>query len=71
MIKPVRDYELRTFFSYVVNVLERLNIPYMVMGGFIENVRICPRTMFLSAARPVYDLDLRCRENSCAPNRKK
>jgi hypothetical protein len=34
MTEPVRDYELRAFFSYVVNVLERLNIPYMVVGGF-------------------------------------
>jgi len=30
----VRDYELKTFFSYVVQSLERLEIPYMVVGGF-------------------------------------
>jgi hypothetical protein len=32
--EPVRDYELRAFFSHVVHVLERLSIPYMVVGGF-------------------------------------
>lgn len=30
----VRDYELKTFFSEVVHVLDRLGIPYMVVGGF-------------------------------------
>ena len=33
-MEPVRDYELKAFFTYVVDVLERLNIPYMVVGGF-------------------------------------
>jgi hypothetical protein len=33
-MEPVRDYELKAFFSYVVEVLERLEIPYMVVGGF-------------------------------------
>jgi hypothetical protein len=33
-MEPVRDYELRAFFTYVVNVLESLGIPYMVVGGF-------------------------------------
>jgi hypothetical protein len=28
MLEPVRDYELRAFFSYVIEVLERLEIPY-------------------------------------------
>jgi len=33
-MEPVRDYELKAFFTYVVEALERLNIPYMVVGGF-------------------------------------
>lgn len=33
-MEPVRDYELKAFFSYVIEVLERLDIPYMVAGGF-------------------------------------
>ena len=33
-MEPVRDYELRDFFTYVIGVLERLQIPYMVVGGF-------------------------------------
>jgi hypothetical protein len=33
-MEPVRDYELKAFFSYVIGVLERLDIPYMVVGGF-------------------------------------
>ena len=33
-MEPVRDYELSAFFSYVVEVLESLDIPYMVVGGF-------------------------------------
>ncbi len=33
-MEQVKDYELRAFFNYVVNVLEQLNIPYMVVGGF-------------------------------------
>lgn len=32
-MERVRDYELRAFFTYVVDVLERLDIPYMVVGG--------------------------------------
>jgi hypothetical protein len=28
------DYDLRGFFTYVIEVLENLNIPYMVVGGF-------------------------------------
>ena len=34
MTEPVRPNELRTFFAYVIDVLERLDIPYMVVGGF-------------------------------------
>jgi hypothetical protein len=30
----MQDYELRAFFTHVVGVLERLEIPYMVVGGF-------------------------------------
>ncbi len=30
----VQSYELRDFFSYVISVFERLDIPYMVVGGF-------------------------------------
>jgi hypothetical protein len=33
-VEPVRDYELKAFFTYVIEVLERLDIPYMVAGGF-------------------------------------
>lgn len=33
-MEPVRDYELKAFFTYVIGVLERLEIPYMVVGGF-------------------------------------
>jgi hypothetical protein len=33
-MEPVRDYELKAFFAYVIEVLERLGIPYMVVGGF-------------------------------------
>jgi hypothetical protein len=33
-MEHVRDYELKAFFSYVIGVLERLEIPYMVVGGF-------------------------------------
>jgi len=33
-MEHVRDYELKAFFSYVIEVLERLEIPYMVVGGF-------------------------------------
>jgi len=33
-MESVRDYELKAFFTYVIKVLERLGIPYMVVGGF-------------------------------------
>ena len=33
-MEHVRDYELKAFFTYVVDALERLDIPYMVVGGF-------------------------------------
>ena len=34
MFQPVGPHELESFFAYVVSVLERLSIPYMVVGGF-------------------------------------
>lgn len=33
-MERVRDYELKAFFTYVIEALEQLNIPYMVVGGF-------------------------------------
>lgn len=33
-MERVRDYELKAFFAYVVDVLEQLAVPYMVVGGF-------------------------------------
>jgi hypothetical protein len=33
-MEPVRDYELKAFLTSVIEVLERLEIPYMVVGGF-------------------------------------
>jgi hypothetical protein len=33
-MEQVRDYELKAFFTYVIQVLEKLAIPYMVVGGF-------------------------------------
>jgi len=33
-MEPVRDYELKAFFTYVIEVMENLGIPYMVVGGF-------------------------------------
>jgi hypothetical protein len=33
-MEPVRDHELKAFFTYVITVLEQLQIPYMVVGGF-------------------------------------
>jgi hypothetical protein len=42
-LEPVRDYELKAFFTYVVQVLERLGIPYMVVGGFAATLYGEPR----------------------------
>ena len=42
-MEPVRDYELRAFFTYVVSVLERLDISYMVVGGFAAILHGEPR----------------------------
>jgi hypothetical protein len=33
-MERVRDYELKDFFTYVIEVLESLDISYMVVGGF-------------------------------------
>jgi hypothetical protein len=33
-MERVRDHELKAFFAYVIDVLESLEIPYMVVGGF-------------------------------------
>jgi len=33
-MEPVRGSELRDFFLYVIDVLESLDIPYMVVGGY-------------------------------------
>jgi hypothetical protein len=49
-VEPVRDYELRAFFTYVIAVLERLGIPYMVVGGFAA--------MFYGEPRLTIDVDI-------------
>jgi hypothetical protein len=33
-MEPVRDNELKAFFARVIEVLQSLSIPYMVVGGF-------------------------------------
>ncbi|MFN8491373.1 MAG: hypothetical protein U0350_27495 [Caldilineaceae bacterium] len=33
-MSQVSDRELRSFFTYVIQVLEKIGIPYMVVGGF-------------------------------------
>lgn len=33
-METVKGYELKAFFTYVIEVLESLGIPYMVVGGF-------------------------------------
>ena len=38
--------ELESFFAYVTSVLERLGIPYMVVGGFAATVYGVPRLTF-------------------------
>jgi hypothetical protein len=43
MVEPVKDYDLRAFFAFVVEVLDRLDIPYMVVGGFAAIVLGEPR----------------------------
>jgi hypothetical protein len=33
-MERVRDYELKAFFAHVIDVLESLDIPHMIVGGF-------------------------------------
>ena len=33
-MESVRDDELRGFLTYVIDLLEHLRIPYMIVGGF-------------------------------------
>lgn len=33
-MEPVKDHELKAFFTHVIGVLEGLDVPYMVVGGF-------------------------------------
>ncbi len=42
-MQPVRDYELRALFLHAVEILERLGIPYMVVGGFAAILHGQPR----------------------------
>jgi hypothetical protein len=49
-MEHVRDYELKAFFSYVIEVLERLEIPYMVVGGFAA--------IFYGEPRLTIDIDI-------------
>ncbi len=42
-MEHVRDYELKAFFAYVIQVLEDLEIPYMVVGGFAAIIYGEPR----------------------------
>ena len=39
----LHDYELRAFLTRVINVLERLDISYMVVGGFAATFYGQPR----------------------------
>ena len=50
-MQPVQLNELDAFFLYVVEILERLNIPYMVVGGFAA--------IFYGAPRFTIDVDSR------------
>lgn len=49
-MEPVRDTELRAFFSYVVQVLDDLGIPYMIVGGFAA--------IFYGEPRATIDIDI-------------
>jgi len=42
-MEQVRDYELKAFFTYMIAVLERLDIAYMVVGGFAATFYGQPR----------------------------
>ena len=41
-MEHVQDYELKAFFTYVIDVLERLGTPYMVVGGFAAIMSFSP-----------------------------
>ena len=49
-MEPGRDYELKAFFTYVIKVLEQLEIPYMVVGGFAA--------IFYGEPRLTIDMDI-------------
>ena len=49
-MESVRDYELKAFFTYVIEVLERLDIPHMVVGGFAA--------IFYGEPRLTHDIDI-------------
>jgi hypothetical protein len=49
-MERVRDYELKAFFTYVIEVLEQLDIPYMVVGGFAA--------IFYGEPRLTIDIDI-------------
>jgi len=49
-MEPGRDYELKAFFTYVIEVLEQLEIPYMVVGGFAA--------IFYGEPRLTIDMDI-------------
>ena len=34
MLEPPKDREIREFLAYLIETLERLQIPYMIVGGF-------------------------------------
>ena len=60
-MEPVRDYELKAFFTYVIEVLENLGIPYMVVGGFAAifyavSIRPCgPTLRYAPLLRATFD----------------
>ncbi len=49
-MESVKDFELSAFFTYVVEVLERIEIPYMVVGGFAA--------IFYGEPRLTIDIDI-------------
>ena len=49
-MSQVRDHELRTFFTYVIQVLEKIDVPCMVVGGFAA--------IFYGEPRFTIDVDL-------------
>ena len=49
-MESVKDTELKAFFSYVVQVLDDLGIPYMIVGGFAA--------IFYGEPRATTDVDI-------------